>query len=716
VRGNQVVASSLQKQEPGLTDEQLCRIAQSLQRRRLDDLRYSLRLAPAAPCPLDELNFGDNCISDAGVRALVSALREVGAQLRVLKLHRNRVGAAGAQAVADLIEHAPTPPAEVHLSHNRLGPSDARRLIVAAACRSEYPLGGSAPLWLRMERQRSPLWSGFANPSGSDSKRWRRMTEMIDFAEERIEEIRQMQQPRGRLICMSRFQETCSAHRCNHIHASGPVLHLPYFWQQGQGEGAQAPENHREEMRLDHAVDAVASSRFSSTGASGSVGRRLEASSSTFGIRKHAPEVLFESRCTVVLNKGPHWICVYNSFNSNRYVQVGGYDAHRETRSWQDIVESGRPEHLDAYIARRYSDEMVKSGSSGVGLAHRLDTRTSGCLVRAKTQASFDWLKHQFQTRKVKKTYLCLAHGEVDSWWSPIDAPIGYNAASNEAFIDPAGQWAKTWARCLAQFEREHTYSLCEVSIETGRTHQIRVHFEHIGCPLVGDRKYNPLMISADEVWCSRLFLHAHSIEFEEEGFKHRVQAPLPEDLHDAIRSLEQKWDFTNGGLSDFFGSVPASSWRAMPSSSAGHKDLGALASPTPLPAPERAAAVRASGAAASSGSGGGVDEMEAKLLELILGAMGTQAELPLTSLTRDINIRSRLRALRCGGELGPGEGDETRLAAFVSTNRQAASTFAVDSGVLRLVLPQADVEEAAATEPAEAGHTGHAQLQLMPS
>ena len=156
------------------------------------------------------------------------------------------------------------------------------------------------------------------------------------------------------------------------------------------------------------------------------------------------------------------------------------------------------------------------------GIVHRLDKDTSGVLAVAKTHAAHKFLTEQMQAREIRREYLCLVHGRVISGGS-IDAPIGRHPRARQRMaVVPGGRKAVTHYRVVRRF-LHHT--LLEVHLETGRTHQIRVHMASIRHPVVGDptygsRRCNPSRADPKLSEALRQFrhqaLHARSI-----GFKH---------------------------------------------------------------------------------------------------------------------------------------------------------------------------------------------------
>jgi 23S rRNA pseudouridine1911/1915/1917 synthase len=132
-------------------------------------------------------------------------------------------------------------------------------------------------------------------------------------------------------------------------------------------------------------------------------------------------------------------------------------------------------------------------GARRPGIVHRLDRGTSGLLAVAKTDAAHQALARQLKARTVERRYLALVHGRPTPAEGQVDLPIGRHPRDRlRMAIRPAGEGraASTHYRVLERFERPSALALLEVTLGTGRTHQIRVHLAHLGTPVVGDRTY----------------------------------------------------------------------------------------------------------------------------------------------------------------------------------------------------------------------------------
>lgn len=177
-------------------------------------------------------------------------------------------------------------------------------------------------------------------------------------------------------------------------------------------------------------------------------------------------------------------------------------------------------------------------GSLRPGIVHRLDKDTSGLMVAAKTDRGRTSLVAQWEDRSVEKTYMALVSGSVDDDEATIDAPIGRDPKNRQRMaVVRSGRPAVTHFRVV---ERLPNATLLEVSIETGRTHQIRVHLAFIGHPIVGDRVYG--RAHAIDGHLDRQFLHASGLGFRlPDGAPGKFATPLPEDLECALVELRRR-------------------------------------------------------------------------------------------------------------------------------------------------------------------------------
>jgi 23S rRNA pseudouridine1911/1915/1917 synthase len=172
------------------------------------------------------------------------------------------------------------------------------------------------------------------------------------------------------------------------------------------------------------------------------------------------------------------------------------------------------------------------------GIVHRLDRDTSGLLVVARTQRAYDSLVGQLSARTVERRYQALVSGHPDPHRGLVDAPIGRSPRQPTLMAVRAdGKEARTRYQVLETFADPSPVAFVECRLETGRTHQIRVHMRAIEHPIVGDGKYGG---GRTRVVCPRPFLHAAELAFLHPGTGERVAAssPLPDDLRTVLEDL----------------------------------------------------------------------------------------------------------------------------------------------------------------------------------
>lgn len=185
------------------------------------------------------------------------------------------------------------------------------------------------------------------------------------------------------------------------------------------------------------------------------------------------------------------------------------------------------------------------SGVGGVarpGIVHRLDQFTSGLMVVAKDDHTHMTLSRQFANRQVHKIYHCIACGYVKPAQGQIDAPIARHPNHRKVMtVITGGRQALTSYNTLRVLNGA---TLVEARIHTGRTHQVRVHFKHLGFPLVGDTIYgkrsNATLLEQTGVSAPRQMLHAHHLSFVHPGTGQQLEfkSPWPKDFESCVQSL----------------------------------------------------------------------------------------------------------------------------------------------------------------------------------
>ena len=209
---------------------------------------------------------------------------------------------------------------------------------------------------------------------------------------------------------------------------------------------------------------------------------------------------------------------------------------------------AGHEEHtlVNALIHHCQGELSGIGGVARPGIVHRLDKDTSGCIVIAKNDGAHIGLAAQFARRQIEKVYLALVCGHVTPAAGEIRAAIARHPSHRKrmAVTDGGGRDAWTSYRVL---ERLPAATLVEARLHTGRTHQIRVHFHHLGFPLVGDVIYgkrpNQTLLEFTGYAAPRQMLHAATLSFAHprSGEPLTFTAPVPDDFQQALAALRAK-------------------------------------------------------------------------------------------------------------------------------------------------------------------------------
>ncbi|HAS04237.1 MAG TPA: RluA family pseudouridine synthase [Dehalococcoidia bacterium] len=196
----------------------------------------------------------------------------------------------------------------------------------------------------------------------------------------------------------------------------------------------------------------------------------------------------------------------------------------------------GHPGHTLVNAVLSYFPELADSGGERLrpGIVHRLDKDTSGLVIVAKNRESLANLSEQFKSRSVTKNYLTLVKGHIKPETGLIEANLGRDKGNRKRMaITENGKEARTRYRVVTYYN--NGYSLLEITLETGRTHQIRVHLAAIGFPVLGDTTYG-----IKSPFLTRQFLHANRIGFylPSTGKYIEFQSELPDDLKQVLEKI----------------------------------------------------------------------------------------------------------------------------------------------------------------------------------
>ena len=218
-----------------------------------------------------------------------------------------------------------------------------------------------------------------------------------------------------------------------------------------------------------------------------------------------------------------------------------------------DIIVINKPKGMVVHPANGNLDGTLvnavmnkcKDSLSGIGgeirpgIVHRLDKDTSGAIIVAKNDKAHIALSEQLKNHEVKKTYLALVRGIIKENEATINMPIARSKKDRKKMdVDKNGKEAITHFKVLGRYKNK--YTLLQINLETGRTHQIRVHLSHIGYPIIGDEVYS----NGKNEWnVSGQCLHAWKLEFIHPitGKKISLEAEIPEYLKNIIKELEEE-------------------------------------------------------------------------------------------------------------------------------------------------------------------------------
>ncbi|HYF14115.1 MAG TPA: RluA family pseudouridine synthase [Phycisphaerales bacterium] len=248
-------------------------------------------------------------------------------------------------------------------------------------------------------------------------------------------------------------------------------------------------------------------------------------------------EVMYEDEHIIVINKPPD-IIVHPARSENTGTMLSALAHHFKRRG-------GALSAVGKEFARP-------------GVVHRLDRNTSGCIVFAKTDEAHWKLGHQFEHRRVDKRYLAVVHGLVEPDVQVIDLPLGPHPSREKGYRekyvvrhDELGKPSVTIPRVRERYRagKRGDFTLVELELKTGRTHQIRVHMSHLGWPIVADDMYGGKPVPRDDgsPIIARQALHAAILGFEHPmtGAPLQFTAPLRGDMAELVRSV-RAW--SNGG------------------------------------------------------------------------------------------------------------------------------------------------------------------------
>ena len=188
-----------------------------------------------------------------------------------------------------------------------------------------------------------------------------------------------------------------------------------------------------------------------------------------------------------------------------------------------------------------YYPEIKNIGDNSLrpGIVHRLDKDVSGLMLVCKTQKSFEYFKKQFQNRKIKKIYTVLVHGVMEKPHDIINMPIARSKKGGKMAVRTQQQKGKEAITKYEVKKQYNNFALLNVEILTGRTHQIRAHFNALNHPVVGDKLYAQKKVKA-KIEIDRPFLHSTILGFTDlQKQEHEFKSELPAKLKNILKQLQ---------------------------------------------------------------------------------------------------------------------------------------------------------------------------------
>lgn len=235
------------------------------------------------------------------------------------------------------------------------------------------------------------------------------------------------------------------------------------------------------------------------------------------------PKILFENADFLLLNKPAGWV-------TNDAESVSAPTVQQWLRKLP--------------IAQLSNYQLQTDRQKRQGIVHRLDKETSGVLVVAKNVEMLVELQRQFRERLTRKTYVALVHGRLEPSKGEMALPLARSRMNRQKFtVRVDGKMAQTAWQVEQYLEKNgEVFSLLTLFPKTGRTHQLRVHLAHLKHSIVADPLYSPTKkLTADTLWCPRLFLHARELCFEYQSNVQCFQAELAEELQNMLKTLNSK-------------------------------------------------------------------------------------------------------------------------------------------------------------------------------
>lgn len=458
---------------------------------------------------LPMLDLSNNRLTSRGIRSICAFLEEHSVRVDEMKFNHNEVDDEGLYRIAQYITSESAPVTALHLCSNQISILGVFKLLTMLSLHPMYPLETS----LHGKASFIPLWLQLDNNNITDE-------DLQDFLDCQLREL-------GCAICL--VGKHCSQWACQCVkqikmddRKHNVVLHLCL-------RTPDQPPPDSKVLQAGLAAAGRSAHRIFQPPRSLTCRQDWLQKSSTPGSRavRTEPKFLYEDAHFMVMLKPAGWHCSLGHGATGLAASVKTMSTDNRKAKAANLLTQSDPPPLHDYIILRFGEvggsgmKEVMNDSKLYGMVHRLDQGTSGPLLIAKNQIGFDFAKTKIVNQEYQRDYLALVHGtfgrDALHGHGPtglIQAPVDRSMYdwTRRCVISENGQPASTLYERIAEYEsrdRKARYTLLHCRLLTGRTHQIRVHMEYIGMPLVGDRQYWRHGQADDpNLGCNRTFLH----------------------------------------------------------------------------------------------------------------------------------------------------------------------------------------------------------------
>eukprot|EP00930_Biecheleria_cincta_P084350 TRINITY_DN73837_c0_g1_i1.p1 TRINITY_DN73837_c0_g1~~TRINITY_DN73837_c0_g1_i1.p1 ORF type:complete len:838 (+),score=149.58 TRINITY_DN73837_c0_g1_i1:69-2582(+) len=433
------------------------------------------------------VDFSENKLSANGMKALCNLLEKQGVRCEVLRMTGNLIGNEGTRCISKYLASSSQAPAhELLLSRNKVTVEGLKFLMASLALHPAYPIWNSeterfVPLWLRLDNNKIKEEAAYPGLESACNA----LTCSVCLGE-KSDDVACGPRQCVNVGCCDEIKHNCIVHLCGWT-VPGKAAPLP------------SPTAHPRPI-------------FAAPGRSAP-----KAPPSEIECRREEPRLLYEDEHMAVVMKPAGWSCQPQPEGVDpAWARLKPLARRQQVGS---LLSQEEPAPLQAWLLLQFgadpSCEASRDQNSDRGIVHRLDADTSGPMLVSKTLKGYEHARKQILLGLLKD-YVALVHGTFSTERGECHAPIDTSTFLETGCVrvDPCGNLATTVWEAIAEYEsvdRQESYTLVHCRMVTLRTHQLRVHMQHLGHPLVGDELYGQGSVPE---FCPRLFQHKVRIGF----------------------------------------------------------------------------------------------------------------------------------------------------------------------------------------------------------